>query len=68
MNVEVNTREYEFAHGRRPSGRGSWAFSFCRNETDTAKLFWVNGLYREAKKQAVQEAKRRGALEVVVCS
>lgn len=68
MNVEVNTREYEFAHGRRPSGRGGWAFAFRRNETDMGKLFWVSGLYSEAKKQAVQEAKRRGALEVVVCS
>jgi hypothetical protein len=25
-SVEFSTSEYEFAHGRRPIGRGQWAF------------------------------------------
>jgi hypothetical protein len=31
-DVEVDTGRYEFAHGRAPRGRGSWAFSFYGEE------------------------------------
>tara|TARA_R110000796_G_scaffold229663_4_gene347074 strand:+ start:7231 stop:7440 length:210 start_codon:yes stop_codon:yes gene_type:complete len=48
--VRVDTTEFEFAHGRKPSGRGGWAFE----GDDPNDLFWCNGLYvlarREAKK------------------
>jgi hypothetical protein len=67
MTVYVNTREYEFAHGKRPRGEGGWAFFFNpRAEVGTA--CWFTGTYAEARKAAVAEAKRRGAPEVWVGS
>lgn len=26
MSIQIETTRYEFAHGRKPKGRGSWAF------------------------------------------
>jgi len=67
--VDVNTAEYEMAHGRMPRGYGSWAFAFRRREHDINAYFWVNGVtYREAKKAAITEAIRRGVYEVYVGS
>jgi len=32
MRARLNTAEYEFAHGRRPRGRGHWALEIrCQN-------------------------------------
>ena len=45
MTIEFSTSEFEMAHGKRPSGRGSWAFELERG----AEPFWHNGLYSEAK-------------------
>jgi hypothetical protein len=27
--VKVDTREYVLEHGKKPAGRGEWAFTFC---------------------------------------
>lgn len=67
MAVEVETHEYEFAHGKRPRGTGCWAF-FFGNQTDVAFAFFHSGSYGESKKAAVAEAKRRGATRVRVGS
>jgi len=53
-----NTDEYEFNHGARPRGRGTWAFGF--GEREPAEPFYVSALYSEAKREALREAKRRG--------
>lgn len=45
MKVEFNTYAYECEYGKRPSGRGSWFFSFEGRYT-----FDYCGLYSEAKK------------------
>jgi hypothetical protein len=69
--VMVNTTGFEFAHGRRPSGFGSWAFEIGSSTTagDLDNLFWVNqSLYSAARRAAVQEAARRGEYSVTVCS
>ncbi len=65
--VEFSTSEYEYNHGAKPRGRGSWAFAFDCNEKPEA-LFWTPGstTYGEALKLARAEAKRRGASMVTV--
>ena len=60
--VEVRTTAYAFAHGKAPRGTGAWAFVIgCRPD-----LFWFTGSYGEAKRAAVAEARRRGAIRVEV--
>jgi hypothetical protein len=62
--VEVNTTEYEFSHGRKPRGYGSWAFRF---EGDIA-LHWYQGTYSEARSAARKAARKAGAASIEVCS
>ena len=45
--VEINTSEYEHAHGKAPRGYGSWAFKFCSGEVQ-----FYQGKWSEAKKAA----------------
>ena len=61
--IEVRTHAYEFEHGKRPGGRGSWAFEIGR---DPQNPFWFNGVYRAAKAAAIAEAVRRGEYHVTV--
>jgi hypothetical protein len=68
--VDVITRHYEFAHGRRPRGYGSWAFSFTGPNPDVldpTQLFWVHASkYGAAKKVAVALARKCGQTRVWV--
>lgn len=67
MTPEIRTHEFEFVHGRRPSGRGGWAFFFG----DATEPEWAPGggqLYSEAKRWAIAEAKRRGVPVVRVAT
>lgn len=50
--IEINTTEYEWAHGRKPRGRGSWAFAPYRDRDELRRAFWDNGLYADAKRKA----------------
>ena len=52
--MEFLTTDYEFAHGRKPKGRGGWYFSTERtpNFDDPNTFFSANGTYGEAKKAA----------------
>jgi len=63
--IEINTKQYEFAHGNLPHGYGHWAFYFDFYRDDP---FWVEGQYGDAKKTAIAEAKRRGKSSVTVGS
>jgi hypothetical protein len=50
-----NTTEFEFSHGFKPRGRGSWAFSPTEfaHLNDDDYIFWAHGCtYTEAKKAA----------------
>ena len=67
MAVRVHTTDFEFAHGRKPRGEGTWAFFFHRRAT-TEHAFWANGSYSEAKRQAVEYAKAHGFEDVYVGS
>lgn len=65
--VEISTRDYEFAHGHAPRGRGSWAFYF---PDDLRTAWWAPALllYSEACRHARAEAQRRGVDSVSVAS
>ena len=67
MKVRVHTTDFEFAHGRKPRGEGTWAFFFDRRAS-VEQAFWATGSFTEAKKQAVAEAQRRGFEDVFVGS
>lgn len=71
--ITVNTSYFEGSHGKKPSGFGSWAFSFdnAGNSADvTSKdTFWVrSSKYSDAVKKAKVEAKKRGAQQINVMS
>lgn len=55
--TEFTTAAFERSHGRRPSGRGSWAFQAATNWTAfdrdlTGEIVWANGTLTEAKAAA----------------
>ena len=67
----ICTDDYERAHGRRPSGRGCWAFEFnTTRQTTIDRAEWAPSglLYREAKRWAIAMAKARGVEFVAVCT
>jgi len=65
MNVQVNTTEYQMAHGKQPRGgyeHAQWAFYMGRNKANETvnDAVWFSGTYSAAKKQAVAHAKANG--------
>ena len=68
--MTFTTTKYEFAHGRKPKGRGAWYFDILRTDGTVADTFWANDAYAGARKQAEVHARaivgRHGT--VVVCS
>lgn len=57
---EVVTSNYEFTHGRRPAGYGSWAFG-PQKSSRLEDMFWVNNAYyQHAKKQAIAWGTAKG--------
>lgn len=72
--VRFDATEYTEAHGRKPRGRGAWAFAFdgatARAERGDylSRVFWSTGTFAEAKKAATAEARKRGASTVWVMS
>ena len=57
--IEVKTSGYEFAHGRKPRGTGTWAFQLGDDDRP-AHTYWHNGSYAEGKRRAQRIAKWRG--------
>lgn len=51
-NEIYGVNQYIFTHGRRPSGKGTWAF-----KGDDGKVVFISGLYSYAKKQALKTIK-----------
>lgn len=69
--VEVDPSEWVRANGgRRPSGRGGWAF--CKVNPKRSDyldhMLWENGLYSEARKAAQVKAAEQGVAVLYVCS
>jgi hypothetical protein len=64
MNL-IETKDFELAHGRKPRGTGHWAFFFDNDP----QPWWVpEATFTAAKKAALAEAYRRGAMRVKVGS
>ena len=69
--VEVDPSEWVRANfGRRPSGRGSWAFCKVnpRRSDYLDHMIWESGLYSEARKAAQAKAAALGIGVLYVCS
>jgi hypothetical protein len=79
--IEFDTSEFEFSHGTRPRGLGSWAFRFILGDRGAAinptapdyadrKVWWAPTplTYGEAKKWARAKARELGTDLVEVCS
>lgn len=73
--VEVLTHGFEFAHGRAPRGRGSWAFEFLLAGGRWSAPEWAPGdatsslpTFTAARRWAVERARERGAAVARVCS
>jgi hypothetical protein len=65
---ETSADRYEWAHGHRPRGFGSWAFTFA-TPTNAAELKWFFGTYYSSAKKAAQEyARKVNAHYFSVCS
>ena len=65
--VEVDQKHYEFAHGKKPSGNGSWIFTKHKSGVDWSKhkdgedhIQIHNKNYGDAKKDAVKWANSKG--------
>jgi hypothetical protein len=61
--ITVETSEYEFSHGKRPCGQGTWAFTFDRRSyVSIDEVWWTPFVtWSDARRRAVTEARRRGA-------
>jgi len=60
--ITVNTSSYEFAHGKKPRGYGSWVFEFAGG------FAHIQGTYAEAKQQAKAKAHRLGVHSIKLSS
>jgi len=65
-SVTVITSQYKFTHGGMPKGRGLWMFFY--SEGSCLRTFSFNGLYSEAKREAVKVAASAGSYTVKVAS
>jgi hypothetical protein len=65
MTPLFNTRDYEFAHGKKPRGDGWWAFVpadyVWKGDMPSDGIAWVGGTFSEAKREV---AKRHPAIDV----
>lgn len=52
MTIEFRTERYEFSHGRKPRGRGMWAFEYTPRGQTQSRVVWAmsNMTLTEAKK------------------
>jgi hypothetical protein len=64
MTIEINTTEYELSHGKKPRGRGSWAFQ----NGNHPEPFWSSPyqLYTQALADACKLAMAKGEWRVKV--
>lgn len=58
--IEFQTTQYEFSHGKKPRGFGTWAFQI------TGQIFYATASYGEAKRQAAEKARAAGVSRVRV--
>ena len=61
--MRVDTSTYEWNHGKMPRGYGQWVFSLGLH---SEKIVCFSGKYGEAKKKAIQSARKLGLMYVTV--
>jgi hypothetical protein len=66
--MDISTSNYEFAHGRKPSGKGYWAFTFWKDGKHNTEFAPGDLTYGAAKRWAIVAAKVLGADRVAVAS
>ena len=54
MTTAFDTTEYEFSHGRKPRGTGTWAFADADDGPDCEPYFIHAASYTEAKTRAAR--------------
>jgi hypothetical protein len=70
---EVNSREYEWSHGKKPRGFGSWAFQFVTiidKKPNLSVPWWTPGgssTFSDARKKAIERATELKAIMIIVC-
>lgn len=64
MTVEFDDSEYRFTHGKRPGGRGSWAFEFQRAFGKTEREVWWAKAADGTMSMTLTEAKKLARAEV----
>jgi hypothetical protein len=66
--MTVSTTNYEFTWGRKPRGRGHWAFQFFSDIE--IGLFWApcEMTYSEAKRWAIKRCKEVGGSGIAVAT
>jgi len=62
-SVTVDTKQYEFVHGKKPRGRGTWAFLMACNKQD---VVYFSGMYSDCVKKAKAKAKASGYTGIAV--
>jgi hypothetical protein len=55
IKIEFTTSEFEFSHGRKPKGRGSWAFEA---PTWEGPKFYPSSTYAEARKAVIADVRK----------
>ncbi len=63
IKATIDNSQYWDSHVKLPRGYGSWAFSFGL-DAPTDYLFWFTGMFSDACKAALAEARNRNAATV----
>lgn len=63
QDIEVNVigSHYIYNHGKKPSGKGKWAFGV--NSRDQKDLLFFDGVYSQASKEAIKAARKKAKKE-----
>jgi hypothetical protein len=66
--IQVDTREYENSHGRKPSGRGNWVFEARDDSCQITTRFRPHmTTYGKARDWATARAREMYLYVLVVC-
>lgn len=63
QDIEVNIigSHYIYNHGKKPAGKGKWAFGV--NSRDQKDLLFFDGVYSQVSKEAIQAARKKAKKE-----
>lgn len=67
MRVQTTTRKFEASHGRKPSGRGTWAFEVRAWDGSTTEVWASHSqTLSEARREVLSRFERGSVAELVV--